>query len=150
FDLIPESPGFSPDGESVWFSAAVGGDTHLFRIPPGGKVQQVTPAMAERARSSFSLSAAHDRVAFVASDSTHPSEAYAARIASETLREEKKLSSLNDALLSRVALRPAERLRFPSDDGTTIEGWAVMPLGYDKARGPYPLIVSIHGGPHGA
>ena len=35
-------------------------------------------------------------------------------------------------------------------DGTEIEGFLMYPYGYDPARGPYPLIVMNHGGPHSA
>jgi dipeptidyl aminopeptidase/acylaminoacyl peptidase len=31
-----------------------------------------------------------------------------------------------------------------------IEGFLRFPHGYDPARGPYPLIVMNHGGPHAA
>ena len=34
-------------------------------------------------------------------------------------------------------------------DGTTIEGWLIKPLRYTPGR-KYPMILKIHGGPHGA
>ena len=39
----------------------------------------------------------------------------------------------------------AERIHFPSKDGTGIEGWIVKP---HLRTAPYPLILDIHGGPH--
>ena len=42
-------------------------------------------------------------------------------------------------------LNPAERIHFPSKDGTPIEGWIVKP---HLGTAPYPLILNIHGGPH--
>ncbi len=57
---------------------------------------------------------------------------------------------MNDAFLSEVEIRPAERLLYPSKDGTQIEGWVILPRGYDATSGKYPLILNIHGGPHGA
>ena len=43
WDLIPDPPIWSPDGRFVYFAAAVGGDTQLFRTPSGGgAVEQLT------------------------------------------------------------------------------------------------------------
>jgi dipeptidyl aminopeptidase/acylaminoacyl peptidase len=146
WDLLPGAPMFSADGRFVYFSGGIGGDSHLFRVPAvGGKVEQVT--RGDRALSGFSFSAAFDRIAFTAADVTNPSEIFSARIdgANET-----KLSSLNDAFLKEVELRLAERFLYPSKDGTQIEGWLILPRGYNAASGKYPLILNIHGGPHGA
>ncbi|MGH9939765.1 MAG: S9 family peptidase, partial [Blastocatellia bacterium] len=146
WDLLPRAPAFSADGRHVHFSGGVGGAAHLFRVPtPGGKVEQVT--QGDRALGSFSFSAAFDRMAYTGADPTHPSEIFSARIDGAS---EKKLSGVNDAFLDEVELRPAERLLYPSKDGTQIEGWVILPRGYNAASGKYPLILNIHGGPHGA
>ena len=44
---------------------------------------------------------------------------------------------------------PAERLTWTVADGTEIEGWVVKPVGYEPGR-TYPMVLKIHGGPHGA
>ena len=33
WDLRPSQPRFSPDGAHVYFSAGIGGNSHLFRVP---------------------------------------------------------------------------------------------------------------------
>src|SRR5262249_55994205 len=101
----------------------------------------------DRVLSGFGFSAAFDRVAYTGADPTHPSEVFSARIDGAN---EKKLSGVNDAFLNEVEIRPAERLLYPSKDGAQIEGWVILPRGYDPASGKYPLILNIHGGPHGA
>ena len=45
-------------------------------------------------------------------------------------------------------MAPVEALRFPSADGTEIEAFLTRPLG-QTATSRHPLIVMIHGGPHG-
>jgi acylaminoacyl-peptidase len=45
--------------------------------------------------------------------------------------------------------RPAEELWYASFDDAKVQGWVVKPPGFDSAR-RYPLVVLIHGGPHGA
>src|SRR5580693_1625760 len=139
WDLIPEGPVCG--GQFVYFSADIRGDVQLFRVPTaGGRVEQIT--QGERSLGGFSFAAAFDRVAYTATDSQHPAEAYSARI---DATGETKLSALNDALLKELELSPEKRIRFPSADGTEVEGWVVLPRTEKTA---YPLILSIHGGPH--
>ena len=146
WDLLPGEPQWSNDGRYVYFSGGVGGDTHLFRVPvDGGKVQQIT--QGERNLSRFSISSSFDKMAYTSADSTHPAEVFCSRIDG---KGEKKLSGVNDALLDELILNPAKRIHFPSKDGTVIEGWVILPRGYDPARKVYPLILAMHGGPHAA
>ena len=141
FDLIPDAPTWT--GDTIWFGSAVGGDTHLFRMPAnGGKAAQITKG--ERSLAGFSFSKAFDRMAYAAQDPTHPTEAFAARIDGSG---ETRLSNLNAKFVSEVDLGTAERIHFPSKDGTIVEGWIVLPR---TGKAPHPLILSIHGGPHGA
>lgn len=146
WDLLPSAPTASANGKFVYFSSGSGGNTHLFRVPStGGPVEQVT--QGERTLNSISYSNAMDRIAYSSTDPAHPAEIFSARIDGSN---EKKLSGVNDALVSEVQFSRAERILYPSKDGTQIEGWLLLPRGYDPAKGKYPLILNIHGGPHGA
>jgi len=141
WDLIPESP--VSKGQFVYFSADMAGDVQLFRVAAsGGGVQQITKG--ERLLGGFSIAASTDRMAYTATDPQHPAEAFTAQIDGSG---ETKLSALNDSSLKDVELSPATRIRFPSADGTQVEGWMVLPR---AGKTPYPLILSIHGGPHGS
>jgi len=143
WDLIPDAPTWGANSEYVYFAGAVGGDTQLFRMASaGGHVERITPG--ERSLGGFSFSQKFDRMAYTAMDSVHPAEAFAAKI---DMSGEVKLSALNDAWSKDVELSPAERIRFPNQDGTQIEGWMILPK---NAKPPYPLILAVHGGPHGA
>src|SRR2546422_4922821 len=130
WDLLPGNTWWSPDGRFIYFSGGIGGGTHLFRIPAtGGAVEQVT--RGERGLSAFSLSAAFDRVAYAATDSTHPAEVF---VSGMNAADEKKLSSLNDALMAELSLSRAQRIVYPSKDGAAIEAWGLTPRGYDPAK----------------
>src|SRR5207237_1249700 len=110
WDLIPDAP--TCNGDSVYFAAAVGVDTQLFRMPAaGGRVEQLT--RGDRALGGFSFSQAFDRMAFTASRVVHPAEAFAAKIDGSG---ERQLSALNDAWLKEVEAVSAERIHFPSKD----------------------------------
>jgi len=146
WDLLPGAPTVSVDGKTIYFSGGIGGNAHLFRVPSaGGAVGQVT--QGDRMLGAFSFAAASDRITYLATDSAHPSEIFSARVDGAN---EKKLSGVNDAFVNEVQLSRAERILYPSKDGAQIEGWVLLPRGYDPAKGKYPLILNIHGGPHGA
>ncbi|QUL98066.1 MAG: S9 family peptidase [Candidatus Fermentithermobacillus carboniphilus] len=61
----------------------------------------------------------------------------------------KRLTRLNDDLLSSVYLSVPEEIEVKSPDGTPIQAWVMKPVGI-KDGVKYPLILEIHGGPHSA
>jgi dipeptidyl aminopeptidase/acylaminoacyl peptidase len=145
WDLSPGAPSWSPDGEYVTFSAQIGGNAHLFRVPSGGgPVEQVTTG--DRQLSSFSFSADGAIMAFTATDAVTPTELY---VASGDGVTEQKATGFNDEWLQEVTLEPAERLTYTVADGTEIEGWVIRPVGHQDGVSA-PLILKIHGGPHSA
>jgi dipeptidyl aminopeptidase/acylaminoacyl peptidase len=146
WDLEPGDSRWSPDGRFLYFTAETGGELHLFRASaPGAVVEQVTTG--PRRLGSLTIDRAFKRIAYTVNVDEVPADVYSANIDGSG---ERKLSDVNQALLSEVAFGRAERLTWKSYDGTPIEGWLLFPYGYDPARGPYPLIVSSHGGPHAA
>lgn len=145
WDLIPGLPRIAPEGRTVQFMAGTAGSTHLFRVPlAGGTVEQVT--RGDRRLSDLSIAWAADRVAYVAGDATHPAEVHIAALDGSG---ERKLSAFNDTLLTAIRPRPAERVRFTSKDGTSVDGWVILPRDASPAA-RVPLILAIHGGPHSA
>ena len=87
------------------------------------------------------------KIAYLVGRFDAPSELFVANLDGSA---ERQLTHLHDRLTQEIAFGSAERIRFPSYDGTEIEGWVMVPYGYDPAQGPYPLIVHSHGGPHSA
>ena len=83
---------------------------------------------------------------YTVSDTITPAEVYTNR-GDGSLQQ--MVTSFNDIWLADVALQPAEGLIWTVADGTEIEGWLVKPVGYQPGRS-YPMILKIHGGPHGA
>jgi dipeptidyl aminopeptidase/acylaminoacyl peptidase len=61
----------------------------------------------------------------------------------------KAITTLNSALLSGRYIAEPERVEFAGADGWTIEGWLLKPRDFDPAK-RWPLVLEIHGGPHGA
>src|SRR5690349_1102774 len=60
----------------------------------------------------------------------------------------RRLSAHNDSFVRSVRLVPPEEISYASFDGTQIQGWLMRPPGCSSER-KCPLILSVHGGPHG-
>lgn len=54
------------------------------------------------------------------------------------------LTDFGDSLRKTGLVKTVEH-EFPTRDGETVHGWAAIPEG----EGPFPVILNIHGGPHG-
>jgi len=87
------------------------------------------------------------RIAYTVGMREAPPEVWTANIDGSN---EKKLSNVTAGAVSEIAFSKAERLKWKSYDGTEIEGWLLYPYGYSRDKGPYPMIVHSHGGPHSA
>jgi len=59
-----------------------------------------------------------------------------------------RLTAHNDSLVRSLRLVPPEEINYPSFDGTQIQGWLMKPPSCSEDR-KCPLILSVHGGPHG-
>jgi dipeptidyl aminopeptidase/acylaminoacyl peptidase len=146
WDLEPGPTTWSPDGRFIYFTAAIGGENHVFRVSvPSGQVEQVT--RGPRRITDVSFDKGLTRMAFLVNVHDRPAEVSVANIDGSN---ERRLTDVHGAIVSEVAFSKAATLRWRSRDGTAIEGWLMLPYGYDPAKGPYPLIVFSHGGPHAA
>jgi dipeptidyl aminopeptidase/acylaminoacyl peptidase len=145
WSLNPGAPEWSPDGKAIRFEAGVGGNEHVFEVgAAGGAVRQVT--RGDRQLNALSRSADGKLMAYTATTADTPAEVFLAR--SDGSREA-RVSHLNDEWLAGVNIVPTERITWKVADGTEIEGWVVKPVGYRPGRS-YPMVLKIHGGPHGA
>ena len=146
WDLDPGSAEWSPDSRFIYFTAGIGGESQLFRVTvPSGQVEQVTKG--PRRLNGISFDKAFTKMAYTVGVHHAPPDVYVANIDGSG---ERCLTDIHKAFVAEIAFSKAERLQWPSEDGTTIEGWLMYPYGYDSANGPYPLIVTSHGGPHSA
>jgi dipeptidyl aminopeptidase/acylaminoacyl peptidase len=81
----------------------------------------------------------------VADAMDHPARAWARR-GEEPAR---RIEQFNDALLARLRLGTHEDVTVKGAQGDAVQMWVVYPPGFDK-RKKYPVLHSIHGGPHAA
>jgi dipeptidyl aminopeptidase/acylaminoacyl peptidase len=138
----PDSYFWRPDG-SIVMTASIGGSSGVFSIAPAtGKMTEI--AGGRRRMTNFTTDDAVSKFGFVCTTVTTPSELC---VMDADGRNERKLSSFNEALNNQVAWADAERFTYKSDGNREIEGWLMKPFGYQPGR-RYPLVLYIHGGPH--
>ena len=141
-------PQWSPSGDSVYFTVQEHGSVRLYRMPvSGSKPTLVAPGADERGSvGSWSIAkgASHDVVAYALNTPTTPSELFV----KEGDAPAKAVTSLNRDLVAGKTIAETESLTFNSFDGMSVEAFLTRPIDL-KPTGKYPLIVMIHGGPHG-
>ena len=147
WDLEPGQAMWSPDSRFVYFTAGIGGESHLFRVGARDRatVEQITKG--QRRVTGVTVDRAFKTIAYTVGMHEAPGDVFTANIDGSS---ERRISNVHAALLADISFSRAEKLRWASADGTMIEGWLLFPHGYDRAKGPYPLIVNSHGGPHSA
>jgi dipeptidyl aminopeptidase/acylaminoacyl peptidase len=143
FTYEPNGIDWLKDG-SIAMIAAIGGSTGIFHIDPATKAIKQT--VTGRRRITGFSGDGRSKIAFVATDLTHPTELY---VANSDGTGERKLTSFNDKLNNEIAWSDAERFTFKSVGGLEIESWLMKPYGYEAGK-KYPLVLYIHGGPHSA
>jgi dipeptidyl aminopeptidase/acylaminoacyl peptidase len=142
---IDRSPGglhWAPDGSGVYFTAQNEGAQNLHFAPLRGEVRQVTSGAHMLSISDFGTdgtvigtrSAPNDPADVVSFDVRRPTEI-------------KALTAVNADILHGKKLGEVEEIWYTSVDDYRIQGWIVKPPDFDASK-KYPLILSIHGGPH--
>ncbi len=134
-------PQWSSDGRHVYVTVQNRGSVALMRLPVDGGAAEV---VAGERGSVGAFSTAPDLVAYAFASPDAPADLYTRVGTAAPVRR----TSLNAALLGQRQIAPVESLEFKSPDGTAIEAFLTRPVG-QTATSSHPLIVMIHGGPHG-
>ena len=138
------APQWAPDGSAVYFTVQERGSTHLLRLPiAGGQPEYVVKD--EGSVGGWSPGA-NSAIAYAISTPHDSYELYYKANAAEP----RKLTGLNQELLGNKAIAEVESFTFVSNDNRfEVEAFLTKPIGI-TATSKHPLIVVIHGGPHGA
>jgi dipeptidyl aminopeptidase/acylaminoacyl peptidase len=144
FDLQVEELVVSPDGNSIYFTAADRGKSPVFKIPFSGGVPQkiVSKVFASNLR----VTPDGRTFVFASSSIASPAEIYKSNTDGTALTA---LSSANAQLMARANLKLAEEIEWTGALGKKIHGFIIKPNNFDPSR-KYPLAVLIHGGPQSA
>src|SRR5262245_57813426 len=142
-DNRQRAPRWAPDAKAIYSVVQVGGSAHLYRVPIDGNRPTVVIGDAGSAES-WALTP-RGGVMYGFASPTEPAM-LRERMADGSTRD---IMKLNGALLTQRRIAPVEALTFKAKDGLPVEAYLTMPLN----RAPnqkYPMVLAIHGGPHGA
>jgi dipeptidyl aminopeptidase/acylaminoacyl peptidase len=129
-------------GGTLLFVASDQGNTSIYRADP--RSGAVTPVVRGRFQAK-SVNVGRQGMAFIRGDLAHPGEVWTARADGGAARQ---VSHEQDALLAAVDLPSADSMWVQAPDGTPVQGWLMKPAGWQPGR-RYPLVLYVHGGPHG-
>lgn len=161
-DRRARSPKWSADSKSVYFSAASRGTVEMYQVSiTSNKVINIGFANDSRGNrptlkpkplaplqiGNFSLAKVEIPLfAATFSQTTKPSEVYV--ISPQTIGW-KQISYHNEVFENQTIVTETKDIDYKSFDGTPIQGWFIPPVNWQDGK-KYPLILAIHGGPHGA
>jgi len=130
---------WSDDGDRLYFQTSGPGVAELHAVDLKGVV---AVELARERSSIYDFDVRNGRIAACVTEPTCPGEV----ILADGGRQY-RLTDANPWLCDRLVAAP-ERHVFAASDGLEIEGWVLKPPGFDPAR-KHPLVMQIHGGPHG-
>ncbi len=142
FDRRPSGMRWASDNSGLYFTSNDRGTRQVFFVSARGGVRQVTEG-----NHLISIGSMTDDLMAVGT-LTSPHEP--GDVITLNLRngQRQQLTSVNDDVLHGVRLGEVEEMWYSSVDDYQIQGWIIKPPDFDPSK-EYPLILSIHGGPHG-
>jgi dipeptidyl aminopeptidase/acylaminoacyl peptidase len=134
---------WAPDGSGLYFNTSMKGTGNLWFAPLSGEPRAITDGDHML---SFSSMGGSGTVVTTISTVHEPGDIW-----SFNLRNPERMSRLtrvNEDILEGVEMGEVEEIWYKSTDELDIQGWIIKPPDFDPERA-YPLILVIHGGPHG-
>jgi dipeptidyl aminopeptidase/acylaminoacyl peptidase len=155
WDRSPQKIAFSPDGRSILATADHKGTRALWRVPVNGG----NPLILARGGWINEFSAASRQLVFTRNDLANPTDLFqitsrAREVggilpARELAIKPRRLTALNRERMAGLKTGAFEQFRFAGADGDDVYAFLVRPANYEKGR-KYPLVLMLHGGPHGS
>ncbi|MEP6690335.1 MAG: S9 family peptidase [Gemmatimonadaceae bacterium] len=151
WDRNADAVAFAPDSRSIFVQTEDAGRNKLYRfaIAPAGVAGAGQLLVGDHDNAALSLSRDGKTIAFVRDAADRPAEVFSASLGAAAAPAVRQLSHVNDELVSRLAMQPAEDFWFKGADGDSVQGFVVKPPNFDPSK-KYPVVLLIHGGPQGA
>ena len=139
-DLSVDDFHFSPDGSTIWFTAANNGTQNLYSVPATGGV----PRLAVQGGGVGAFQPAPGFTVFAKSTLVSPTDVY--RIGADgTTRQ---LTNENASWLATVDLQKPSSMTVTGAAGAKVQYWLLKPPNFDPNK-KYPVVFLLHGGPQG-
>ncbi|MEP6690438.1 MAG: S9 family peptidase [Gemmatimonadaceae bacterium] len=142
-DRSPSGLMWAHDGTGLYFNVENEGDRDLYFSSLAGDVRRVTTGKAHVINTM--MVDKMGRAVAVVSSPQKANDIYLYNV--KTPAEMHQLTNVNDDVLQGKRLGAVEEIRYTSVDGFKVQGWVIKPPDFDPSK-KYPLILTIHGGPH--
>lgn len=148
---------WAPDMSALYIQTTDAGRDKLYRVAfergtAGSSMLKATAPqllVGDHNNTQFALSKDGHMVTWVRDASEFPAEVYAGDVTSAAPVTAHAATHENDALISKLALNPAEDFWFTGASGVKVQGFLVKPPNWQAGK-KYPAILLIHGGPQGS
>ena len=144
-DRDAEDIQWATDGNGIYFTLGDHGTSNVYLAAVNGGARPIT--RGEHMLTGLSVSRS-GRATGVRSSYQAPGNIVRVNVSASGSGDVTPLTRVNADMLSRVKLGEVERIRYVSSGGAAVDGWVVKPPGFDRTK-KYPLLMEIHGGPHG-
>jgi dipeptidyl aminopeptidase/acylaminoacyl peptidase len=135
-------PLWTPDGSALLFTVQERGTVRLYRAPVDGGTPE---AIVTEPGTVGAFSAAKSTLAYALTTPSDLAQLYVREGAGAARRA----TDLNASVVGGKPIAEVEAFTFVSNDNKwQIEAFLTKPIGLDSTQ-KYPLVVNIHGGPHG-
>ncbi len=132
---------WSRDGSALFFTAEDRARRHLYRYA----IESRTAAIVAKGGWTQGFDVAADVIATIGDAMDHPARLHVQH-GNEAPR---RLERFNDELLAKFRFAEHEEVVLKGAGGDPVQMWVVYPPGFDPKK-KYPILHSIHGGPHAA
>ncbi len=142
-DRSPQGLMWAADGSGIYFDVQNEGDQDLYFVSLAGDVKKITTGKMHVINTTMV-----DKTGRAVATMTSPKKSgdvYTFSV--KTPADMRQLTNVNDDVLAGKKLGDVEEIRYTSVDGFKVQGWVIKPPDFDASK-KYPLILTIHGGPH--
>ena len=129
---------WAADGKHLYFLAQDRGNVRLYSVPAEGSGPAKQLTERKGTIGDYSLSR-EGSLAYSYRSPAAPAELFL---------DQKQVTKLNDDLMNEIETSMPEELNYTGLDGTPVQAWLTPALDRQGGR-KYPLVLVIHGGPHG-
>ena len=143
-DLSCGSWVWSKDGKTIYFNAQLNAQTAIFSIPSNGGNH--TKLFGKGSNGGVRLAGRRGRdLIFTHHNINKPTEIYKMDNRGRNLTQ---LTNINDERIAEMNFGKVENIIYKGADGADVQMYVVYPPDFDPDK-KYPLVLMIHGGPHG-
>ncbi|MFV2006850.1 MAG: prolyl oligopeptidase family serine peptidase [Longimicrobiales bacterium] len=134
---------WAEDGSGVYFNASMKGTSNFWFAPVNGEPRQVTEG-----NHILRVSSIDSRGNALGTRSSYYEPGDVVTFNVNRPNDIRQLTTVNADVLMGVTLGDVEEIWYKSVDDFDIQGWIIKPPNFDPNL-TYPMILAIHGGPHG-